>query len=224
MFLFILVFATDYFYGFMRNKTYFLSFFPKPIDFFSEFVINQLLCTDPDIAAKLTPLDGGLLRLEFKGELLFFLRVQNGQVRILPDAAGPTDAIVRMNAFVFHKPKVVLGPTFLPRLVEGIDGEANMVIEVQRFLSNFQPDWEEGLSKVVGDGLAYNICRGANMTKDWQDAARLRLIKNISDYFKHENTLLPTRRQTEKHFSKVNQLSEDVSKLELRLLSLNYWQ
>lgn len=208
----------------MRNKTYFLSFFPKPIDFFSEFVINQLLCMDPDITAKLAPLDGSLIRLEFKDELLFFLRVHNGQVRILPNAAGPTDAIVTMSGFVFQKPKVALGSTFLSRLIEGIDGEANMVIEVQRFLSNFQPDWEEGLSEVVGDGLAHNICRGANMTKDWQDSARLRLIENISDYFKHESTLLPTRRQTEKHFTKVNQLSEDVSKLELRLLSLNYLQ
>lgn len=208
----------------MRNKTYFLFFPLKPIEFLSKFVTNQLFCMDPDITAKLAPLDGSLIRLEFKDELLFFLRVHKSQVRMLPDAAGPPDVIVRMSTCFFQKPKFALGPTFLSRLVEDIDGETHLVTEVQRFLSNFEPDWEEGLSKVVGDGFAHNICRAASITKDCRDSARSTLIENISDYFTYESTLLPTRRQTEKHCSKVNQLAEDVSKLELRLLSLNYLQ
>lgn len=194
----------------------------QSIDFFIEFVTNQLLSMDPDITAKLAPLDGSLIRLEFKDELLFFLRVHNGQVGILPDAAGPTDVTVRMSTFLPQTMKVSSRSIFLSRLVEDIDGDTNIAIEVEKFISNFQPDWEEGVSKFVGDCFTHNIFWGASMIKDWQDNAKLELIENISDYFQHESTLLLTRGQTEKHFSRVNQLAEDVSKLETRLLSLNY--
>ncbi len=206
----------------MRNKTYF-SFLPtQPIDSFIEFVTNQLLSMDPDITSKLAPLDGSLIRLEFKDELLFFLRVQNGQVGILPDAAGPPDVTVRMSTFPTQRLKVSSRSIFWSRLVEDIDGDTDIVIEVEQFLSNFQPDWEEGMSKFVGDCFTHNIFWGASMIKGWQDNAKSELIKNISDYFQRESTLLLTREQTEKHFSRVNQLAEDVLKLEMRLLSHNY--
>ena len=125
--------------------------------------------------------------------------------------------------------EVTVSPFLLPRLAAGEDaasreiemqGDMELAQEIAYLARNLTWDYEEDLSKVVGDIAAHRLGRAARGLRDWSRDAALRVGQGAAEYFTEESPLIASRVKVEDFVRGVDALREDVDRLEKRLEAL----
>jgi ubiquinone biosynthesis protein UbiJ len=81
-------------------------------------------------------------------------------------------------------------------------------------------DFEEGLSRVVGDVAAHQVGRVLRGVADWGEQAGHTLAQNVKEYLQEETRDLVPRAELEAFNSDVTALERSVDELEARILKL----
>jgi len=88
---------------------------------------------------------------------------------------------------------------------------------MQQILSHIDIDWEEQLSRLVGDTpatfISKGLCTAINFGKSILDSIK----RNTEEYVHHEAKLCPTREDLELFYNDVATLRNDVDRLEAKL-------
>jgi ubiquinone biosynthesis protein UbiJ len=93
----------------------------------------------------------------------------------------------------------------------------------QRFrdlLAETRPDFEEELSRVVGDVAARRVANFARDLIDWGRRTSGSFAGTVAEYLQEEGRDLPTRTEVEEFLAGVDRLRDDSERLEARLASL----
>jgi ubiquinone biosynthesis protein UbiJ len=98
-----------------------------------------------------------------------------------------------------------------------IEGDAEVAQKFRELLEQAQPDFEEELSRVIGDVAARQVANFARGFLDWGRKAGGSLATNVAEYLQEEGRDLPTRTEVEEFLSSVDQLRDDAERLEARL-------
>lgn len=85
--------------------------------------------------------------------------------------------------------------------------------------SSKQRDWEEDLSKVVGDPLAFQIGYRVRQFKDQTRHIKQDGEQMLSEYLRYELDLLPSKTEFDSFCQDVQQLEQQLAELESRLKS-----
>ncbi len=190
--------------------------------------MNHFLELDPELAEGVAELDGSVLEVHVQGI--------DKRFQLHPLATGvsvvPVDGDERQSAVV---PDVTIsGPPFtLLRLlgslesVDGvlppdvsISGELALVQKLTRLAKRANIDWEEPLSKLFGDSVAHEIGRGVRGFASWALAATETIACDMGEYLREERRLSPTRLEVDDFVSHVDQVRDDVERLEIRIARL----
>ena len=193
-----------------------------------EALINKGAGLDPEFLTDLSSLTGTVIAVDISGTGLSFLIVlDEDRVRILSpqDYDNTTGLTPHVN---------ISGPPFsllrrLSQLSTGdvpvgdetrISGDVAVLQQLRNLFVRLEIDWEEHLSRYVGDIAAHQMARGAGSFWRWSRNVGETLVQDSVEYLVHEAHMLTTQRDTSGFADAVDNLREDTDRMELRVARL----
>lgn len=98
-----------------------------------------------------------------------------------------------------------------------VEGAAEFATELAFVLKNLRWDYEEDLSRVVGDIAAHRIADGFSAFVAWQKDAAVRLAENLVAYATEENPLLARDAERRAFAAELTELRAAVARAEQRV-------
>ncbi len=101
-----------------------------------------------------------------------------------------------------------------------IEGNAEVAHAFSELLKTAKPDWEEELSRMVGDVTAHQI---GNMTRNvltFGKRAKQTLLQNVGEYLQEEGRDVPNRTEMNEFLRDVDGVRDAAARLEARLALL----
>ena len=84
-------------------------------------------------------------------------------------------------------------------------------------LTSIEVDWEEQLSRYVGDIPAHQIGNIFQELLGWTRRTRTSVKQNLSEYLQEETRIIPTRLEVERFLDDVDAFRSDVDRLEAKV-------
>ena len=180
---------------------------------------NRLMATDPTTLQRLGKLDGKVIALDFEGtDMCVYLFPSAGGIRVRESWDGEVDVhmigkpseLIKMG--VAGKTPVTPG-----RINMKIEGDLHVGQQFKKILDDMQIDWEELLAQHFGDTAAYHAGRAVRGI-----GSRLRnvirtALEGSSEYLRYETDVLPADWRVKEFIDGVDQLRQDVDRLEMRV-------
>ena len=194
---------------------------PDPLLAAFEGALNAVLALDPEGAARLARIQGRvLLQLAGFGTRTYVIPGDSGLLLhsaydAPPDCTvrGSPAALLRMVLSEHREDSVFQGAV----TIEGDNAVAQALGEVLRGLD---VDWEEQLSRLVGDTLAHRIGVRARAGERWAERSADSFAQDLREYLKEEARLLPTDDEMRGFLDGVDTLRDDVERLAARVARL----
>jgi len=163
-------------------------------------------------------LDGKVIAVRVRDTALaMYFRVGDGRVDLA--TAVPDEPDVVLTGTLLSLAQLAAGgeaPTAGDGRLE-LTGDLDAAQRFQRLLRYARPDFEEELSKLVGDAAAHQVGRAARGVGRWGSEARSTMEANIREYLQEESRDLPSRYEVERLASDIDVLRDDVDRLAARL-------
>lgn len=180
--------------------------------------INQGANASPAIREVLDQFEAKSIRIELTDfNYQFVLRVENQTVLIDSESNIPEDVVVQTTLPVLVKllARGKLDPTILQEVK--IVGDAHLIQQFYQIFTNLEFDWEDELSKRIGDipaRQAGNLFRwGKVQASEFRETFRERTREALVD----EHYLVPDRRRIETFLNDVDSLQANIDRLEKRV-------
>jgi ubiquinone biosynthesis protein UbiJ len=184
-------------------------------------VLNRNVAQSNRASALTAQLDGRTLSLVLEGTpLTLYFRVADGRIAIDSGQSGDADASLSGSPLALLS---LAGPGAEDRLRGSairIAGDAEVAQRFRDLLQQAQPDFEEELSRVVGDVAAHRVAGLARGLLDWGRKAAGSLSTSVAEYLQEESRDLPTRIEVEEFLEAVDRLRESADRFEARLARL----
>jgi ubiquinone biosynthesis protein UbiJ len=184
-----------------------------------ETALNRGLRLDPATLERLAALSGKVIEIRLRPfDLNFYL---------LPGPAG-----IGLAARLDRAPDTVFSGTPLG-LLRGaltrserkelfaddlrIEGDIDTGRRLKAVLDAIDIDWEEQLSRLVGDVAAHQIGNLARGLGRWSREAGANLVDDVDEYLHEEGRLMPSRAEIEAFLTAVDVLPTDTDRLQQRV-------
>ncbi|MGB5833950.1 MAG: SCP2 sterol-binding domain-containing protein [Thiohalocapsa sp.] len=184
-----------------------------------ETAVNTFLSLDPEGARRLSRVQGHVLRIELTG-FGSRIHVVPGESRLMlygnydaePDCTvrGTPAGLLRM-ALSEHRENAVFEGTIQ------IDGDNQVAQTLGDVVQGLDIDWEELLSKVLGDTLAHRLGVQARVGERWARRSGDTLTQDVREYLQEEARLLPNADEVRGLIDDVDRLRDDVERLAARI-------
>jgi ubiquinone biosynthesis protein UbiJ len=178
--------------------------------------VNHVLRTAP-LAKERLRKHAGRTAAFHMGPVTVALTVQTtGEVTAaVPGAAR--DLEVRVSPFLL--PRLAAHEEAALREVE-MKGDAELAHEISFLARHLTWDYEEDLSKVLGDVAAHRVARAGRGFARWAREAVQRTSQSAAEYWTEESPLIATRVKVEGFVKDVSDLRDAVERLEKRIEAL----
>lgn len=124
---------------------------------------------------------------------------------------------------------ITIAPSLLLRLIAKdeaaklqikIEGDTHLATELTKVFSNMRWDYEDDLSKIVGDVPAYKLGELGRQAVNTVKETGINLTEMLSEYWQEEKPMIAKKRHVEQFNAEVDILRADVERLEKRLNKL----
>ncbi len=164
--------------------------------------LNRLLDAEPWARERLAPFAGETLEVRSPPfPPLRFTILPGGRL----DAGGEAPALVATLHFA--------------REVD-LSGDEKLAAEVRLLLRHLRWDFEEDLSRLVGDVAAHRLAGALRALSAWPAEAAHRLGETLADYVIEEKRMLVGRAQLEEFRAALTRLEQELAQLEKRVRRL----
>ena len=102
-----------------------------------------------------------------------------------------------------------------------VSGDTHLATELAKVLSNMVWDYEDDLSKLVGDLPAMKLSQLGRETVANMKQSSIQLAEMLSEYWQEEKPIIAKKRHVEQFNSDVDKLRSDAARLEKRLAKLS---
>jgi ubiquinone biosynthesis protein UbiJ len=184
-----------------------------------ETALNRYIALDPEGAARLGPLHGRLIAIELAG---FGTRIDlipgPDGLQVFGAYKGEPDCLLRGSPLALAR--MGLAERKEDQLFGGevqIEGDTRLAQEFGAFLGGLDVDWEEQLSRLVGDPIAHQVGSGLRMVADWGRKSSDTLNQDLKEYLQEEGRLVPTAYEVQGFLDRVDTLRDDVERLAARI-------
>ncbi|MBD3671285.1 MAG: SCP2 sterol-binding domain-containing protein [Gammaproteobacteria bacterium] len=186
-----------------------------------EGAFNTLIDMDPEAKRRLSTMQGKVIAIRLKEiDLSLYLLPTDRGVQIYPHYDGEVDTEIVGTPVGL----ISLGLGNTDAMFEGdveIRGDVELGQAIKRLIDKLDIDWEEQLSRVTGDTLAYTLGRMLRSGLQWGQDAIDTLGRDAVEYLQQESRDLPDRKEVDPFLNEVDRLRDDVSRLEARLQRLD---
>ncbi len=146
--------------------------------------------------------------------------VSDGKVLVSGGGESEPDAVIEGTPLSLA---TLAGPQPEERLRRGevrISGDAETAQSFQKLFNAARPDFEEELSRLVGDPVAHHVANAARSVFEFGRRAAETFARNMGEYLTEESRDLPARPEVEAWIEQVDRLREAADRLEARLALL----
>lgn len=184
--------------------------------------INTYLTLDPDSKMRLKKLQGKVITIEMLPFHFVFqatFREQGIQIE--------TDEYLTSETKITGTPLQMLGVMvskenrqrfFAEDLT--IQGDAEFAQQVIELFDHLQIDWEEHLSRMIGDTPAYQTGRLIRGIDNWLNRMDDTLSQNINEYLHEEKPWFPAREALNDFFTEIDTLRMDIDRMAVKIKHL----
>jgi len=194
---------------------------PSPFLPFIEDAGNRLLRLDPETLKRLGDLQGRVVCVEFRdlGQRLF-LHPSEAGFRLSTDSAVPPAVTLRGTLSTFVR--LGLDPERRGPAPGELDIQGDVALgqRMQAILHHLDLDWEEPLTRLLGDPAGHALARGLRAVHAWHVEALKTVGLNTSEYLQEESRLVPVRAEVDGFLDSVDVLRGDVDRLAARIQRL----
>ena len=197
---------------------------PTPFLSAVEAAINAWLKLDDEALPRFAELDGKIICLHIIGLdfNLYFFPSASG-IQVLGNYPSEEDGGV-VDATIHGSPMALIrlstssnsGETLLKSDVE-IDGDMHVAEKFSAILKEVDIDWEELLSKLVGDIIAHQAGQVARGATNWFQETVEAMKLNTGEYISEEAKLSPADAEIRDHLEQVDDVRMSVDRLEARI-------
>jgi ubiquinone biosynthesis protein UbiJ len=171
-----------------------------------------------ELAARL---EGRSLALHVEGlSLKVRASVSSGQVVLTTDTAAPADATVSGTLITLLALLGTDAGTRLRSTAVTIVGDAEVAEGFQDLMRAARPEFEEELSRYIGDVAAHQVGNFVRGAADWAGKAASTFAANIGEYLQEEGRDLVTRTEMDEFLRDVDELREAADRLAARVSRL----
>ena len=96
-------------------------------------------------------------------------------------------------------------------------GDADLAQDIAQLATQLRWNWEEDLSRAVGDAPAHATGEAVRGAAAWGQDAGMRLAASAAEYWTEESPVIATRVKVEDFVAAVSALRDDVARLEKRI-------
>jgi len=187
-----------------------------------EEALNLYLDLDHDAKAQLARLHGRVIALQVLGVgVTLYLVPGPTRLQVLSRYDGQPDCVLRGSPLALAR--LSEPERGADRLFAGeveIHGDTELAHRFGKILGQIDIDWEEQLSRLTGDILAHELGNAARGAQRWGREARHSLGLDLKEYLQEETRLLPNRWEIEGFLAGVDEVRDDVERLEARVARL----
>ncbi len=174
-----------------------------------EKILNHYIALDPDYIQKLSSLNSKVVAINVSDwNLTFFLIFKDHHIDVLTDYEATPDATIRSTSWKLFKTDLT------------IEGDNALAYEVHRLLKTIDVDWEEQLSKYIGDIPAHSIVTTTQHLFSFMKKNLENMRLNIIEYLQFEKQVTPSKQTLDEFADEVFKLEMDVERLEARIKRL----
>ncbi len=184
-----------------------------------ERLFNRYLALSPGVSERMARLHGRVFRFQLEG-LGVSLHMVPGPdgVSLLQSIEGEPDCTLRGTPLaLLHLGDEKRGPDSLFAGEVTISGDTELAHRLGDVLAGMDVDWEEELSRYTGDVVAHQVGRGVRGGLHWGARTLETLGLDLTEYLREELALLPERDEVDGFLRDVDELRDDVERLEARL-------
>jgi ubiquinone biosynthesis protein UbiJ len=180
-------------------------------------LLNHLLAAEPWAREKLAPFAGEVVEIQAPPFPALRLAVQEGGLLGGTTGDAPASLVITLKP---DAPAALLrGEEHFMRAVE-VSGDAKLADAVMLLVRNLRWDYEEDLSRAVGDVAAHRLAGAARGFAAWQMDAAQRLAEAFADYATEESRLLVRQAELDALAGAAARLRDGVERLEQRIRRL----
>lgn len=163
-------------------------------------------------------LQGKSLRIHLTGlPLQFTLLADSMGIQIKPDNNDRADAALTGTPLsLFGLANQDSTAPIQDRAVR-IEGNAEVAHAFSELLKQAKPDFEEELSRVIGDVAAHHVGNTMRNAVEFGRRAKDALLQNIGEYLQEEGRDVPNKTEMQEFIHEVDKLRDDAARLEARL-------
>ena len=200
-----------------------------PIPFLSaiETAINAWLKLDSEALPRFSELDGKIIRLHITGfDLSLYFFPSTSGIQVLgnypkEDDRGIVDATIHGSPMSLIKLGTSnnAGETMLKSDVE-IEGDMRVAEQFSALLKQVDIDWEELLSKLVGDIVAHQAGQVTRGATEWFKETFDAMKQNTGEYISEEAKFSPAEAEVRHHMEQIDDIRMGVDRLAARINNL----
>jgi ubiquinone biosynthesis protein UbiJ len=178
--------------------------------------VNHLLKSASWARARLQPFAGKVVRFELAPFTVGYALLDAGQVADASASAAP-DAIFTLTPGIALR---MLGGDSAAWQKVTVGGDGALAREILYIAQNLKWDVEEDLSRVFGDVIAHRMVGAAGELRRWQRDSARNMSHAMAAYWTDENQLVAPKQEVERFVRDVDNLRDDVARLEKRIEQL----
>lgn len=186
-----------------------------------EAAIRRALEFDPDTRERLRDLEGRVVEVSFTGvERSVCVVVEQGGARFHREPESEPDLRLKGSPVSFGR--YLLAPERVGLTESGIKIEGDVGL-AQRFvglLRGLDIDWEEWLSRYVGDVIAYRAGRAAEDLRHWARGSAEQTRLDVTELLQEETRLLAPRERVKRLMDDIDAVRSDTERLAQRVKRL----
>ncbi len=182
-----------------------------------EDLLNRQLNEITPARALLGELNGKILCVRLKEtELALFFKAGRENLEISTGTDSDPDAIISASPLGFLRIAGQDTETLFSSGSVHIEGDAECAQSFQKLLALGKPDWEEELSRAVGDVAAHQLGNLARAFRDFASRTAETVARNTSEYFREEGRDVPNADEVEVFLRDVDDLAHDFDRVRAR--------
>jgi ubiquinone biosynthesis protein UbiJ len=188
-----------------------------------EASLNRGIESGSEAADLARRLEATALDIEIEGMTSIRASVSGGRVGLLTGGAAaeaglarPADATITGSAAALLR-LASGGSAAAGQRSARVRGDAEIANLFRRLIARARPDWEEELSRFVGDPAARRLSRLAGSTVAWMRRTRRTALENVAEYLQEESRDLVNGAELEEFLHGVDVLRETADRVEARI-------
>ena len=188
-----------------------------------EWALNRALAADPEVHERLEEVEGARVRIVLAPlPRPLDLAVVGNRIEVKEPEDSEDEVDVTISGSGPALAAFLLGRDArnpLPPGV-GIRGDLALATRLGRLARYYRFDWEELLSRYLGDAGAHETARFARAAGRWRRGAADLLARDVAEYLSEESALVASTAALGRFCDAVDALRDDVERLEARIAGL----
>jgi ubiquinone biosynthesis accessory factor UbiJ len=180
-------------------------------------VLNHLINQNSWARAQLQPYGGKTVRFDIPPLSATLTILENGGLAMAGESALP-DASISMPAPVALR--LLAGDEGASTLTT-LEGDTELAAALARILRGMSWEFEEDLSKVIGDIPAHQLAETGRKVSAEIRSQSLNLAQMLSEYWQEEQPMIAKKRHVDTFNREVDNLREDAERLQKRIEKLH---